>query len=429
MPTPLLLPKQGNSVESCIILTWRKQVGDVVAVGDVVCEVETDKATLEVESTAAGTLLAHFFAEGDEVAVMTTIAAIGGVGDSFTHLVPNKTAVTASQTHSPSILPAIQQRQNLEKRPFISPRAKQLAEQYQIDWQQLVGTGPNGRLIERDIQAALQNQPSLTPVAQRMVQSGEFAAPETGSGKNGRITTRDLTPTTSPEKVTVIPVKGIRKTIAQRMLASTQQAAPFTLHGSADARAMQQYRQRLKQSNPEQQLQAITLNHLIMYGVVKTLQQQQQLNAHFLGDEIHQFETVHLGFAVDTPRGLLVPVIHNAQQLSLQQLARRSRELREACVNGRITPDALTNATFTVSNLGNFGIEAFTPILNPPQVGILGVGNIAPKPVETEAGIEFISHLGLSLTVDHQAVDGAPSARFLQALAQNLANFDLLLAL
>ncbi|MDI9641745.1 2-oxo acid dehydrogenase subunit E2 [Geitlerinema splendidum] len=214
------------------------------------------------------------------------------------------------------------------------------------------------------------------------------------------------------------------------MLNSLQTTAQLTLNAYADARALRAFRQRLKISDEALGLQKVTINDLVHYAVVRALQQHADLNATLENETIYQHRRVHLGFAVDTLRGLIVPVIRDAQTLSLKQLAERAAALAAAAQTGKIAPDDLSGGTFTVSNLGSFGIENFTPVLNPPQVAILGVGNISLKPVETASGdVEFIPHLGLSLTVDHRAVDGAPGARFLQTLARLIAQYDLLWAL
>jgi pyruvate dehydrogenase E2 component (dihydrolipoamide acetyltransferase) len=280
----------------------------------------------------------------------------------------------------------------------------------------------------------------MTPLARSMMQKGNFIAPTEGSGVQGRITTKDLQPA-MPESPTLerfrpgggevqtIPVKGVRKVIAQRMLSSMQTTAQLTLNASADARALLDYRKRLKSSSETLGLQKVTINHLILFTVSRTLVQYPDLNALYADDTISQYKNVHLGFAVDTPRGLIVPVIRNANQLSLKQLAENADRLAEACLNATVSPDDLQGGTFTVSNLGSLGIESFTPILNPPQVGILGVGNINLKPVEVEGEVTFIPHISLSLTINHQIVDGAPGARFLQTLSQNLTQLEVLLAL
>ncbi|RME56056.1 MAG: 2-oxo acid dehydrogenase subunit E2, partial [Caldilineae bacterium] len=227
-----------------------------------------------------------------------------------------------------------------------------------------------------------------------------------------------------------IPVRGVRQVVAERMLASVQSTAQLTLHTHADATRLRALRARLKSSPREMGLQDVTINHLVLFAVARSLLAHPALNAHFQGDAIHQFRTVHLGVAVDAPRGLMVPVVRHAERRSLKNLAEEARRLTEACRSGRITPDELSGGTFTVTNLGAFGVESFTPILNPPQVAILGVGAIRPQPVEeADGGVGFAPHMGLSLTIDHQAVDGAQAARFLQTLAHNLAQIDLLLAM
>ena len=213
------------------------------------------------------------------------------------------------------------------------------------------------------------------------------------------------------------------------MLASLQTTAQLTLNASADARALLAYRQRLKESSETLGLQKVTINDLILLAVSRILPQHPDLNALFQAEAIYRYQDVHLGAAVDTPRGLMVPKIRRANTLSLKQIAAESKRLAAACLEGKINPDELSGGTFTVTNLGSLGVESFTPVLNPPEVAILGVGNINLKPVEIEGQLEFIPHLNLSLTINHQVVDGAPAARFLQALAQGLAQIELLLAL
>jgi pyruvate dehydrogenase E2 component (dihydrolipoamide acetyltransferase) len=462
------MPKQGNTVESVIIVDWKKQVGDTVAVDDVLCEVETDKATMEVPSTVAGTLLATLFAAGDEVPVMATIAWIGEAGEAVPggegrgaqgeEAAPPASAVTRAPA------PAAAQSPNLPipQSPIsnlqspVSPRARHLAERKGIEASALAGSGPGGRVIERDVQAAIAAQPKLTPVARAMLAEGGFAVPVQGSGPGGRVTSKDLvkeqemgkgadkekakqaeapgaiaqSPISnlqSPE-AEIIPVKGVRKVIAERMLQSLQTTAQLTLNASADARALQALRKRLKDSPEAMGVRGITINDLVLFAVARTLPAFPGLNALFTGAEIHQYRTVHLGVAVDTPRGLMVPVVRNAETLSLRQLSAEAKRLATACLESKITPDELTGGTFTVTNLGAFGVESFTPVLNPPQVAILGVSSIQLKPTEINDKVKFVPHIGLSLTINHQVVDGAPAARFLQALGQAIATIDLLLA-
>ena len=450
MATAVVMPRFGNSVESSIIVNWRKRIGDPVAEGEALCEIETDKATMEVPSPAAGTLLALFFPEGSDVPVMTPIAAVGEPGESFESLRPegaapptveSAPAAPAQIPSSPVPAPApVSLPANGEV--FISPRARNLAARKGVEFAGIEGTGPGGRIIERDIQAALTNQPKLTPLAKAMVEKGGFVPPTQG----GRITSKDLiapaaetfeasvgaqraAPLQTEDEVTVIPVKGARKVIAARMLESLQTTAQLTLNAFADARALQDYRKKLKNSPEALGLSGITINDLILFAVSRTLLRYPDLNTLFMGDTINQYKSVHLGFAVDTPRGLLVPVIRNAHSLSLKGIASESKRLAAAVQDGTIKPDEMSGGTFTVTNLGSLGIDTFTPILNPPQVAILGVGGINLKPVEAGGEVRFIPHISLSLTINHQVVDGAPGARFLQTLSQNIAQIDVLLAL
>jgi pyruvate dehydrogenase E2 component (dihydrolipoamide acetyltransferase) len=440
MAFPVVLPKLGNTVESCIIVRWLKQEGDSVAEGEPLCEVETDKAVIEVESPASGTMLAAFFEAGDDVAIMTPIAAIGNPGEDIADLRPDRTGPLRpmkaegepdrpdSSRKAPSPLPpAPQPAEGADGFAAISPRAKKLATRYGVEITQLQGTGPAGRIIERDVGTALAERQQLTPLAQAMVGSGEFVAPDRG----GRITSDDLQPvaTARPEdEGEIIPVRGIRRTIAAQMLKSVQTTAQLTMNTAADARSLLAYREQLKASPKAGELQTISLNDLLLFAVSRTLPQHPELNAQFVGETIRRFKHVNLGFAVDTPRGLLVPVIRGANRLSLKAIAGEAKRLAEACQERRIGPDDLSDGTFTLSNLGSLGIESFTPILNPPQVAILGVGAIGLRPVARGDDIEFVPQIGLSLTIDHRAVDGAPAARFLQALSHNIANLELTLA-
>ncbi len=421
MTTQLVLPKLGNSVESSIIIAWLKQPGDRVEAGEPICTVETDKSTLEVPSTVSGVLLQHLVNVGDDVPVQTPIALIGEV----------ETPTPEARADEPPATPAI------------SPRALKLARAHGIDPSEVVGSGPGGRIIERDVRARIEERREskrMTPVARAMVERGGYVAPEQGSGPGGRITKQDLIPIGDPASprepdapsgdYEVIPLSGMRRTIAERMRASLQSTAQLTLHAGADARALLAYRQKLKASDEVFGLRNVTINDLVMFAVARTLLRFPALNATFEGDELRQHARVHLSFAVDTPRGLLAPVIRNAHALSLRQLAEAAKALAADAAAGKLAPDALIGGTFTVTNLGSLGVETFTPILNPPQVAILGVGSINLKPILPEGArdVVFAPHLGLSLTIDHQFVDGAPAARFLQALAHNIEQIELLLA-
>lgn len=429
MASAVRMPQFGNTATSALLLAWRKAVGERVTTGEVLVEIETDKATLEVESPAEGLLLAQFYEAGAEVATMAAIGVIGAAGEDIEALRP--TSATAPQPPAPEAQVSQPPAPTGGSRPASSPRARKLAAARGLSLAALRGSGPGGRIIERDVQVATARRPRLTPVARAMLQQGGYRAPPQGSGPGGRIRRSDLIPAPPPAATQRIPLRGARRVTARRMLASLQTTAQLTLHAPADARALLALRRRLKSGAAGPDLSAVTLSDLLHFAVARTLPAHPALNARLEApgpaqQEAHilQYHHVHLGFAVDSPRGLFAPVIHHAGRLDLAQLAGEARRLARACHEGTLRPEELEGATFTVSNLGAYGIESFTPILNPPQAGILGVGAIHLKAVEREGGVAFLPHISLSLTIDHQVLDGAPAARFLQALAQYLARID-----
>jgi pyruvate dehydrogenase E2 component (dihydrolipoamide acetyltransferase) len=297
------------------------------------------------------------------------------------------------------------------------------------------GSGPDGRIIERDVRAALAGRPPFTQAAKAV--AGGTAIPGIGTGLGGRVTTADLNgaaptfpaPDFGAGVVTETPIKGIRKVIADRMLKSLAESAQFTLNGHAPAVRMRELRARLKESGESLGFGNITVNDLVLFAVSRVLPLYPFMNAHKTGETIRTFECVHLGVAVDTPRGLLVPVVRNANLLSLRQISAEVKRLAKAVQDGAAKPDEITGSTFTVTNLGSFGVTSFTPVLNAPEVAILGVAGIEPKPVEmADGGYVFEPHIGFSLTINHQVVDGAPAARFLQTLCEAVRDIDLWLA-
>ncbi|HKL60528.1 MAG TPA: dihydrolipoamide acetyltransferase family protein [Sphaerochaeta sp.] len=445
MAQQVVMPKQGNTVESCIIVEWNVKVGDTVSIGDILCSAETDKSTIDVESTAEGTVLALLFAEGDEAPVMESIAVVGEKGEKVEvpssarsdEPAPPEAKQEAVQEEAKKAASVVSGSPTSQTAVGSSPRARNLASSLGIPVSTLSATGPKGRVIERDVLNA-SSQP-LTPAAREAALKDGILAPKMGSGIGGRVLASDLAQAESPSvstapvaegTVTEIPVKGVRKVTARRMMESIHGTCQLTLHAFADASSMKRLRSGFKASNSELGLTNVTLNDLVLFAVSRTLTQFPAFNAHFLGDKILRFSSVHLGMATDAPRGLLVPVIRDSQGMSLKAISTEVKRLVAKCKDGTATPEELSGSTFTVSNVGSFGIEAFTPVLNVPEVAILGVGTIVPKPVEAKDGtISFVPHIGLSLTMDHQAVDGADAARFLKALMENIASIDLLMAL
>lgn len=408
MASEILMPRQGQSVESCIIIEWKKQEGDPILEGDILCEVETDKATFEVESTATGELLAILHEADADVEVLKPIAIIGENGEDISAWKCSSIQPTQELNVNENTPPAITQSESPQTSTtthpsnateFISsPRARTTATQRGIDITTLTGSGPHGRIIEQDVLAA-------KPTPQK---TAAF------SSDNG-------------EERTEILAKGIRKVVAERMLNSLQTTAQLTLNSSVDARSILRFRELCKQPNRQEKFGKVSINDTVLYATVKALDNFPELNAHWVGDRSIQYKNIHLGFAVDTPRGLMVPVIKNANTLSLLELSAEAKRLASNCIKGAIDPDDLSGGTFTVTNLGAMGIESFTPVLNMPEIAILGVCAIQPKPVMKGLETEFIPHMGLSLTFDHCAIDGAPAARFIAHLREKISNIELTL--
>ena len=417
MVNGVLMPKAGITVESCIIGKWRKAVGDRVAVGDILFDYETDKASFECESTAGGELLEIFFQDGDEVPCLVNVCAIGTKGEDCASLRPVGTtpaAPSAPAEEAPGVRAELTPSAHAGTGAPVSPRARKLAETAGVDAAQAAGTGPNGRIIERDVRRLMSEG---APVREALpVEEEAFAARDSGLS-GGEAEYED------------VKFSNIRRVIARGMVNSLQAMAQLTEHFSFDASAIQGYRKLLK--GMEGDCAGITLGDMLLFAVSRTILDYPDLNANAIEDgSVRRFRHVNLGVAVDTPRGLMVPTIFHADQKSLLQISREVRELAAQARSGRISPDLLAGGTFTVTNLGSTGVEMFTPIINPPQTGILGVCGITQRVRAGEDGQAiFYPAMGLSLTVDHRIVDGAPAAYFMRALCGNLERFTALLAL
>ena len=410
MAKAVIMPKAGITVESCIIGTWEKKVGDSVKVGDVLFTYETDKASFECESTEEGTLLEIFYQEGDEVPCLVNVCAIGNEGDDCSALRPSDSAPaeveSAPVEEKAAPVAAVVETTAVDgENSAVSPRARKLAERAGVDASLATPTGPNGRIIERDVRELMNN-----PLAAKAEVSAAAASP------------------VADMEYEDVKFSGIRRAISKSMHTSLSTMAQLTHNTSFDASNILAYRKLLKASEGE--TAGITLGDIILYAVSRTLLNHPDLNAHMLDDNnIRLFKHVHLGVAVDTPRGLMVPTIFNADQKSLLEISKEVKELAAQCREGNINPDKLSGGTFTVSNLGNMGVESFTPVINPPQTGILGVcGTIERVRKGKDGNIEIYPAMGLSLTYDHRAVDGTPAARFQKELGKNLENFTTLLA-
>lgn len=442
MATIIIMPKQGQSVESCIVTTLQKKIGDPVKKGEVLFSYETDKASFEEESPVEGTLLAIFYGEGDEVPVLDNMMIIGEPGEDISTLTASFSAETAKEvvpsqgvpssiitdSHSPALAASTEDGENR----FISPRAKKLAENNAVPQSQLTGTGPKGRIVENDVRVHLADRPKMTSLAKKMAAEAGLQPEAKGTGLAGRARASDLAaPVNAMYGMDYEDKKlsNMRKLIAKSMHASLQNSAQLTHHLGADARRMLELRKKAKSAQEEGKLLAnITLNDMVCFAVIKALKKFPEVNTHFLGDTKRYFRKVHLGLAVDTERGLMVPVLRNADDLSIEGLSGQLRELATACRNGSVNPDMLAAeaATFTVSNLGNYGVEMFTPVINLPQSAILGVNTILPRPKDLGDGVfAFVPHIGLSLTYDHRSLDGGEATRFLKQIATEIETLEI----
>lgn len=407
MAEAVVMPKAGITVETCIISEWLKKTGDTVNVGENLFTYETDKACFECESTASGELLECFYEAGDEVACLTAVCAVGKAGEDVSSLRPKHTTTQAAEQPKVQPVVAAPVTSTASVGTSISPRARGLAERSGADASLATSTGPNGRVIERDVRVLLaEGAPEAKVVSVAM-------------------TTTSAVDTTEYEDVTF---SNLRRMVAKTMHASLSTMAQLTHHHNFDASGLQTYRAKLKTLTDDRA--GITLGDMILFAVIRLLPRYPDLNANMLTESgIRRFKHVNLGVAVNTDRGLMVPTVFHADEKSLLEISLEVKALAAQCRSGSINPDLLQGASFTVSNLGTTNVEMFTPVINPPQTGILGVCGITQRPRTAQDGsIELYPAMGLSLTYDHRAIDGAPASGFANELCRTLENFTSLLA-
>lgn len=441
MATAVIMPRQGQSVESCIITSWSKKAGDKVAKGDVLFSYETDKSAFDEVSEVEGTLLKILAEEGDDVPCLDVVCIIGEPGEDISALeggASSASEATEAEPEKPTAPAATAEvvstaTENDGERIKISPRAKNLALKTDADLSRVTPTGPEGRIIERDIVRALDAGYTAAPAQTEAYLRGEAPATETAPESTAApaatpaAAAEAITPAASETGYTDEKLPQIRRVIAKSMHASLSEMAQLTLNASFDATAILKLRASIKAGGEALGIGNVTINDMILFAAAKILKHHKALNAHFLGDTMRYFDGVHLGIAVDTERGLMVPTLFDADRLTLAELAAATKVLSKEAQAGTISPDKLKGASFTVSNLGPTGIESFTPVINPPQTGILGVCSLTKRVREENGAPVFYPCIPLSLTFDHRAIDGAPAARFLHELCTALESFELLL--
>ncbi|HZO75864.1 MAG TPA: dihydrolipoamide acetyltransferase family protein [Ktedonobacteraceae bacterium] len=445
------MPKMGDTMEEGKILRWLKKEGEPVKRGEPLAEVETDKVNIEIEAFTSGVLRKILVPEGNSAPIGSSIALVGSADEPLPESVDGPGQVgsiagtkpvgnqgvdeksdlrpSVSPTGgSPSIStatsataapPSLHSTQTASDRGriFISPVARRLAEEYHIDYAQLRGTGPNGRIIKLDIEAAITTQQQTAPTAPEALPiSAAYAEPEPVA-------------TAEAGDVLEIPLTTMRRTIARRLTQSMQTAPHFYVTSVIDTGKLAQLRQQINEyaANAPTPVK-VSFNDLIVKAVAQALLRLPEVNVSFAEDRILQKKQIHIGVAVALEQGLIVPVVHHADKLGILDLARETQRLAEAARTGKLRPEDLSGGTFTVSNLGMFDVDSFTAVINPPESAILAVGSITPTPVVEDGQVVVRDRMKVTLSSDHRAIDGAIAARFLQQLKRLLEEpFGLLL--
>ncbi len=441
MPVEVILPVLGETMDEGTIVAWLAEVGQSVVKGEPLYQVETDKAVLDVEAPENGVLREVFHCAGAKVPVLTVVGLITAPGEEIAEYVPSQPPQPSSAL-SPELVRASQPTADAPapKRVFASPRARKAATAREVDLALVQGSGPGGRIVEADVLSFVSAQPSATPAARKVAgRAGLDLVGIPGTGPGGRVSLADVQAALSPAAVRADtltaasdpgrkPLSGVRKVIAERMSASAHTTAPVTLTTEVEASELVQLRSALTEHLEQSVGFAPSYSAILVLIVARGLREHPHMNARLVDDEVEQVPQVNIGVAVDTPNGLLVPVIRDADRMSVATIAAALRELATRARAGRSMPDDLRGGTFTITNLGMYDIDAFTPIINPPECAILGTGRIAERPAVCKGQVCVRPMMVLSLTFDHRLVDGAPAARFLQRIKQLVEQPYLLLA-
>jgi pyruvate dehydrogenase E2 component (dihydrolipoamide acetyltransferase) len=431
------LPKLGQSVEDASIVEWLKKEGDPVSEGEPICTVQTDKAEIEVECTASGTLRKILVQPDIEVPVLSVIALVGDAKEALPDLAQYGDAATPTAPTTPPPATGNQKSATSETSPLAtgnrqpatstpsaaSPRARRAAEEHGIALDAVAGTGAGGRILAEDVLAHAGSLADVrvTPVARQMAaQAGLDLRNIEGTGERGKITKADVqqaqesratapkvkaAPAVATGETKRVPLSPMRRVIAQRMAESKYSAPHYYVTVEVDMAAAKAYRS-------AQSFKA-SYNDLVLYACTRALRDYPQVNARWAGDAIELVGDVNLGMAVALPQGLIVPVVKQAQLLSLEGLAQATRALAEKAKNNKLTPDDYTGNTFTVSNLGVFGVDDFTAIINLPDSAILAIGQMKDRPVVIDGGIHIRPIMKMTISSDHRVIDGAVAAQFM----------------
>jgi len=437
----IVMPKFGLTMTEGTIASWNVAVGDPIAEGDILCEIETDKLTNEFESPKAGVLLKIIEADGATVTCLEPIAVIGQANEDISALLTGDTAPGVDEATKPvNNAPAIAETpaKTAGGRINASPLAKKLAKEKGIDLGLITGTGTKGSITVDDVNNyrptdtltdKTDKKTAVSPVAKKMADASDVDL-STVSG-TGRIMKKDVealltksqAPDASPQS---IPLKGMRKTIAKRMSESWSISPRVTYTRPVDASGLKEFRSRLKPEFEKRGLK-LTFNHIIMKVCAQALLEFPHINGSLVDDTLILHPHAHIGLAIGLDSGLLVPNVKNCDLKSLSQIAEETEKLITEAKTGRTNMDDLTGGTFTLSNLGAYGITCFSPIINQPELAILGIDAMIDTPVVIGGQITIAPMMNLSLTADHRIIDGALAAQFLQRIGEYLENPALLL--
>lgn len=430
MAEKIIMPKQGLQMTEGTITKWLVKEGDKVEIGQPLFEMETDKNTIQIDSTAAGEVLKLVAKEDETVPITETIAIVGKKGEDFSDLLPKK---KEEKKPEPAPAPAAPAAPAVKSAPaaddttpialeggriFVTPRAKMTAERKNIDYKTVNGTGPSGLIIEKDVLAAAAVKAS--PVAKAIAaRKGVSITTVTGTGENGKIVKHDILSGDAnlSREDKVIPISGMRKVIADNMMNSVQSMAHAYHKVAVDMSEAKLIRAAFKKAEKK-----VSFNDIIIMALGRALQEHPRMNAWVEDGKITEKGSVNVGIAVAVDNGLIVPTVRDVQNMTIGEIHDESARLIAKTKAGGLKKEEYSGATFTVSNLGMFGIDEFTAIVNPPQVGILAVGSMTDTPVVRDGQIVIRPMMNLVLTYDHRVIDGAPAAQFLSRVKELLEN-------
>jgi pyruvate dehydrogenase E2 component (dihydrolipoamide acetyltransferase) len=455
MAVEVTMPKLGLTMSDGLLVRWLVEDGQAVSKGQPLFEIETDKATVEAEAPAAGML--HIVVEaGSVIPVMGVVGHILAPGEAPSKLsaLPDQGTVSPKQAREDR--PQIEyapERQPSGGRVLASPAARRRARELRVDIDQVQGSGEGGRIVLADVEAyasfageqapiTAAQEVRASPLAKRIArEAGLDLATIQGSGAGNRITKEDVERALSERQQVVslsrapaapqgeiIPLAGVRSVIAERMLTSAHQTASVTITSTVDATELVNVRDQLNEGLSQKLGFRITYNDILIKIVARALKEFPYMNAYQEEGAMRLLPEVHIGLAIDTQRGLMVIVVPHANDKSIPDISREVQDKARRAIDGGILPDELSGSTFTLTNLGAFGVEAFTPIINPPEVAILGIGRIEQQPAAYKGEISLRQRMILSLTFDHRLIDGAPAARFLQRVRDLIEKPYLMLA-